>query len=275
MKYNSCVKENNLPGIECGFNVTNGYYMSELHWHPYYEVLVIRKSGSYTISNSGSEYSGCGPSIFIQRPYSPHRMCADMNEPYERYIINIDRASLSGFSGFFDELAIHDNSCLFMVIPTEEELDGICGICDRIIEAVKNGDRVDSTLFKVMLLHHISMLSDCGHSVTGKKRFSYIQDVLQYISENLSDKVTLEAICERFDVGRTKFAEDFSEATGVGFKKYLTDLRQTRARELIESGSSIINASLETGYSSEAHFIKAFRDYWGMTPGEFRSSLKN
>ena len=63
--------------------------------------------------------------------------------------------------------------------------------------------------------------------------------------------------------------------TGRCCPKYLTDLRQTRARELMETGSSIINASLETGYSSEAHFIKAFREYWGMTPGEFRSSLKN
>ena len=43
-----------------------------------------------------------------------------------------------------------------------------------------------------------------------------------------------------------------------------------RARDLLESGSSIINAALETGYSSEAHFIKAFRGYYGMTPGTLR-----
>ena len=61
----------------------------------------------------------------------------------------------------------------------------------------------------------------------------------------------------------------------MAFKKYLTDLRQIHARELIADGSSVINASLEAGYTSEAHFIKIFREYWGMTPGEFRSSLKN
>ena len=43
-----------------------------------------------------------------------------------------------------------------------------------------------------------------------------------------------------------------------------------RARDLLLSGSSIINASLETGYSSEAHFIKAFHSYYGVTPGALR-----
>ena len=95
------------------------------------------------------------------------------------------------------------------------------------------------------------------------------------MSENMTDPMTVSELSEKFGVSEAKFYADFKENTGSTYKKYLTDLRQTRARELMETGSSIINASLETGYSSEAHFIKAFREYWGMTPGEFRSSLKN
>ncbi|MFQ9147737.1 MAG: AraC family transcriptional regulator [Eubacteriales bacterium] len=275
MKYSSYIQENNMPGMDCGFNDTDGYYMSDMHWHPYYEVLVIRTVGNYTISNSGSEYSGTGPAVFIQRPYTPHRLCAAPDERYERYIINIDRSSLKGFPDVANELSLYENACLFMVIPTESELRGLCAICENILDASKRRDRVDSVLFKIMLLHHISMLSDSGHNVTGRKRLSYIQDVLQYVSENLSERITLGSVCERFGVGRTKFSEDFTAATGVAFKKYLTDLRQIHARELIADGSSVINASLEAGYTSEAHFIKIFREYWGMTPGEFRSSLKN
>ncbi|MBO5218441.1 MAG: helix-turn-helix domain-containing protein, partial [Clostridia bacterium] len=56
---------------------------------------------------------------------------------------------------------------------------------------------------------------------------------------------------------------------GKTYKQHLTDLRQTFARELLSSGASIINTAIDTGYSSEAHFIKAFREYWGTTPGEF------
>ena len=78
--------------------------------------------------------------------------------------------------------------------------------------------------------------------------------------------MTISTLCEKFDIGESKFCADFKSHTGKTYKKYLTDLRMTRARELLASGSSIINASLETGYSSEAHFIKAFREYYGTTP---------
>jgi len=27
---------------------------------------------------------------------------------------------------------------------------------------------------------------------------------------------------------------------------------------------------MDTGYNSEAHFVKAFREYWGMTPGQLK-----
>ena len=89
------------------------------------------------------------------------------------------------------------------------------------------------------------------------------------IGENLSEPMTLYELCDKFDVGASKLCKDFRKTTGKTYKSYLTDLRMTRARELLSAGSSIINASLETGYSSEAHFIKAFREYWGMTPGRF------
>ena len=87
--------------------------------------------------------------------------------------------------------------------------------------------------------------------------------------------ITLGSLSEQYEISKSKLNLDFRTATGTTFKQYITNLRMTKARELLASGSSIINASLETGYSSEAHFIKAFREYWGMTPGEFRSSLKN
>ena len=102
-------------------------------------------------------------------------------------------------------------------------------------------------------------------------RFDYIQDILQYIDENLADPITIDKLCSHFGVGHTKLLSDFKESTGVTYKSFLTNLRMTRAKELLASGSSIINASLETGYSSEAHFIAAFKAYWGVTPGEFLS----
>ena len=39
---------------------------------------------------------------------------------------------------------------------------------------------------------------------------------------------------------------------------------------LLEGERSVVQVAMETGYSSEAHFIKAFREHWGITPGQLR-----
>ena len=44
---------------------------------------------------------------------------------------------------------------------------------------------------------------------------------------------------------------------------------------MLKRGESIIRTSLECGYCSEAHFIKAFREYWGITPGEYLHQTKD
>ena len=102
-----------------------------------------------------------------------------------------------------------------------------------------------------------------------RSRMTYMQDVLHFVASNLAKPLTLEELAAQYGVGKSKLNLDFKTATGSTYKKYLTDLRMTRALELLQSGSSIINTSFETGYSSEAHFIAAFRRYWGKTPGSF------
>ena len=117
------------------------------------------------------------------------------------------------------------------------------------------------------------MISDILESGRGERfsgSLSYIQNVILLAAENLASPPTIKELTDRFNIGQSKFCSDFKRHTGSTYKKYLTNLRMARARDLLLSGSSIINASLETGYSSEAHFIKAFHSYYGVTPGALR-----
>lgn len=131
-------------------------------------------------------------------------------------------------------------------------------------------DKVLMYLQIAQLLHMISDILESGRGERFSGSLSYIQNVILLAAENLASPPTIRELADRFNIGQSKFCSDFKRHTGSTYKKYLTDLRMARARDLLLSGSSIINASLETGYSSEAHFIKAFHGYYGVTPGAFR-----
>ena len=242
--------------------------MHDLHWHTCYEILFIRSAGKYTVFNSGNVREGEAPQIYIHRPYSPHKIFIPTGTPYERYIAYVYRSTLRNIGDILD-LSVFEKACMLVITPTPDEVGWYDKKCLELISADKAGERTETALLIALIFNRLlkSVGTDRCEVVTS--RFEYIQDVLQYIDENLAEPLTIEKLCARFGVGHTKLLADFRDATGTTCKKFLTELRMTHAYELLQAGSSIINTSFETGYSSEAHFIAAFRRYWGKTPGSF------
>ena len=63
----------------------------------------------------------------------------------------------------------------------------------------------------------------------------------------------------------------FSSVMGVTMRAYLTELRLRRAAELLEGGDMSVTAvCFACGYSSLSHFLRAFRQKYGVSPGQHR-----
>ncbi|MCI8388009.1 MAG: helix-turn-helix transcriptional regulator [Clostridiales bacterium] len=269
----------NLKGyIKESFNTPIGGYLSQtightqayLHWHTHYEVKLI-VSGNYTTTSHNINYSSHNPALFIHRPYTLHSGNATPDKPYLRFIIHIDKSIITQFPPSLLDTSIYANATMLRVDPNESELANLCELCDQIVKNER--DLRGNALRSAMIFHYAEQILECGRGEIITTNFSYIQDVLQLISDSISEPLTIPQLCEKFDVGHSKLLSDFKATTGTTYKKYMTDLRMTRARELLIRGESIINASLECGYSSEAHFVKSYREYYGITPGEFVKSL--
>ena len=242
------------------------------HWHPHYEITIIER-GSYILESNTTLIKSDKPIVIIHRPYCLHRLNADKSRDYLRHIVYISKSILSEFPEKIVDLSLFATASMVIVHPDENELSELVSTAGKICKAVGNKWQaaekpapVRGSLLAALIMSDVLGILKSGRGETYSTRHSYIQDVLQDVTENLSEPKTVDELSEKFGVGHTKLASDFRQATGKPYKKYLTDLRMTRARELLASGSSIINASLETGYSSEAHFIKAFREYYGTTP---------
>ena len=244
-----------------------GHVMNYLHWHPHYEIQIIF-SGVYITVNNGVCISSDKPAVFIHTPFSLHSTNADKKFIYRRTIISANRRLLSMIPSELLDMSVFTGVNMMYAFPSPADMTSYDNLLAEINKT--NGDSSYDALFTALILKKTLDLIRCGSGDISRQSNSYILDALHYITDNLSDPPTVETLAKRYEIGKSKFNRDFKASTGSTYKKYMTDLRQTRARELLASGSSIINASLETGYSSEAHFIKAFREYWGVTPGEFK-----
>jgi AraC-like DNA-binding protein len=82
---------------------------------------------------------------------------------------------------------------------------------------------------------------------------------------------TVGSLARRVSVSRSAFADRFTQLIGEPPVHYLTRLRiNTAARRLRSTDDKLIAIAADAGYESVAAFIRTFKRYVGMTPGDYR-----
>lgn len=97
----------------------------------------------------------------------------------------------------------------------------------------------------------------------------------QYITENYLGDVSVSAICNRFQIGKTFLYEIMKQNYGVGLAEYVRKLRIERAKELLLSDSHLTLAeiSAECGFHDYNYFITVFKRIEGIPPKQFQQKM--
>nr|WP_220185934.1 response regulator [Paenactinomyces guangxiensis] len=103
---------------------------------------------------------------------------------------------------------------------------------------------------------------------------SPIKEAIQYINDHIDSQITLKEVADMVYLNASYFSVLFKEQTGLTFSEYLTRKRLELAKSLLLSTSlSIQEISRKVGYQTAKYFIKIFKDYEGVTPGNYRNSV--
>lgn len=102
---------------------------------------------------------------------------------------------------------------------------------------------------------------------------SLIGDVCVFMEKNYSlQTLSLEYAADYFHVTYTYLSKIFKDNTGYNFIDYLNRLRLERSKEILSSTQeSIQEVSAMVGYSSSNTYIRIFKKYHGITPGQYRA----
>jgi len=100
--------------------------------------------------------------------------------------------------------------------------------------------------------------------------------VIQYIEDNLHNKITLDSLAEMSHFSKFHFSRIFASIMGTTPIAYLTEARLNQARRyLADSDKSILEISNSCGFESAANFNVAFKKHFNQTPSEARKELQN
>ena len=93
------------------------------------------------------------------------------------------------------------------------------------------------------------------------------------LSSDLGRRWTLGDIAAEVGVSPVYLTQVFQQVEGLPLYRYQLRLRLARALHILGRYEDLSRLSLDLGFSSHSHFTSAFRQLYGRTPAEFRSSI--
>ena len=103
-----------------------------------------------------------------------------------------------------------------------------------------------------------------------------IDNVCDFLSENVYNTVTLKDVCERFHFGKSYLSEQFKKCRGTSIMSFYLDLKLAEAKRLLrEEDLTIGQISEKLGFDSPEYFSRYFKKRVGHSPRDFRKMLIN
>lgn len=230
------------------------------HSHEYYEFGYLISEGTRIVTYMGNRFPLCRGEMIMFNPNEFHTCKGESD---------MDFLSLHIPLPVIQKVFEREIYPLFSPCVTTDN-DAIGHFLDlhRLIR--QKGplfEREEKLYFFLDVVIHRYSLTDL-YTLTGGDE-QKIEKICSYLDDNYAQNLCLDDLCKLFGYSKFYLLREFTKRRGVSPYSYLENVRINEAKKRLEAGSSIIDTSLETGFSHQSHFSNAFKKYMGMTPKQY------
>lgn len=137
---------------------------------------------------------------------------------------------------------------------------------------------------------HVQCLEEARHELVGllermaedvqavkrSRKDAFIQQCLAYIDAHYAEDLSLESVAAVFHFNPSYFSSYFKSKLNVNFSQYITQVRLSRAKELLgQSSEKIYEVAGRLGYRDVKYFNRVFKKEFGITPEEYRDIARS
>ena len=245
--------------------------------HDFYEIYFFI-SGDIKFFIDGKAYEMNKNDLMIINNDELHRATPFSKKPYERIVIHFNKEYLNGFCD--DEYRLIDFITKRKVgsgnyIPgVDIHKSNIWNMIEKIEETIQQKPKLYELLIKtyfVQLLFEIKNLyyKILENEIEDKQYDERITEIIEYINNNLKEKITLATIEDKFYINKYYLCHLFKKTTGFTILEYVNHKRLTVSKQMLLDGKPVMDTCYEAGFSDYSNFYKMFKRVTGMSPKKF------
>ncbi len=234
--------------------------MFQMHSHDDYELYCfLNGSAKYYIE--GNIYKLRLGDILLMKKAESHSLLIDKLIPYERIVVNFNDDALIGktakkISSFLENRPLGKfNKYSFQKHKDKNLVLYLNQLCEC-------EDFEEKRLYLTFILNALSK----EYPSSSNEIIDNINDVLEYINENLFKELNLEDIAKRFYLSKNHLNRKFKKYTGSTIWNYIIIKRLVHSRTLIKSGEKPTEVYLKCGFNDYGSFYKAYKQKYGISP---------
>ena len=251
--------------VEC-FGIT----FPDAHFHikrnnSQYFILEYIVSGKGHLKVDGKTFTLHANDVYLLEPGSSHEYYADKEDPYKKLWVNF-------------------RSDMFYSIFNEYQLNGIY--------VFQNTD-ISKEMEQIFALENISRYNDQIYVAASQYLFSIFmtlaakkavintgsalaQNIRKELDDAITSTVTIEQLCEKLHISRSKLIREFKNNYNTTPYAYLLDRKIGFAKMLLrDTKHSIKSIASLLNFADEHYFANVFKSKTRLTPGEYRKSKTN
>ncbi len=217
-------------------------------------------SGKGKIEKNSRDFYAQAGECFVLRPGERIRLTADIREPWT-YI----------WVGFRTKLTMPK------ILLSQDVFNGepYKGVFMDIAECNTPENRPLALLMVSHIWHLIFQLHQAT-TVTAKsytRAEAYVDQACDMI-HNTFPTVSVQELARHLQLNRCYLSRIFKESTGISLQKYIANTRLQASRELLIQGRTVAEAATAMGYADIASFSRAFKQYFKMSPMQYKKSIR-
>lgn len=254
---------------------------SPLHWHYYSEILYMFKGRIKVTCNNETKILTPNDLCYIY-PLQLHEV-TKVDEDVEYAVIKFDihtihipSTYLQRMYDYFVRRNGQNDHCIFIKDFSKRE-DFVTSCIDKLLDEYSEKNdlymlQIQADIFTIL----ISIIRNYEKEIPQEKgkhsddTISFYH-ILEYIDTHSSENMEIQELADMCHMSYSHFARLFRDNYGRSCKEYIKYIRLNKAEELlIHSDFDIAYIATETGFFDSSHFIRAYKEWKGITPKQQR-----
>ncbi|HZK26197.1 MAG TPA: AraC family transcriptional regulator [Thermoclostridium sp.] len=269
------LKEYDLPFYIARQKHDSTFSMASCHYHNDYELYYLLEGRrNYFIQNK--VYPVVKGDIVLINIQDIHKTMDSNNSVHERIVVNFKKEFIAPI--FEDEVDLlncflSDHKVIKLNVS---EQSFVQSILIKMVEEDRKKPKGYLTYEKILLTELLLFINRNMEKFEEQQRYrnsvqNKMSEVALYLIENYMKKITLKQVAEEFFITSSHLSRSFKRTTGFTFIEYLNSIRIKEARKLLKgTKKSVMEISELTGFESQTHFGRVFKEITGLSPLQYR-----